>query len=139
MRAVHPHASSHRAGVSKGAGGLLRSPQGAGRSADACPAHLQVVRAAAVFDRAGMVALRGAPACLVVACRRRLPPPPCSPSAASSPLFPAAAVSSTPPATPGSFQDHVREKPENAALKSLTLKEFTGLMFEKVRQLWGAP
>lgn len=30
-------------------------------------------------------------------------------------------------------QDHVREKPENAALKSLTLKEFTGLIFEKVR------
>ena len=27
----------------------------------------------------------------------------------------------------------MREKPENAALKSLTLKEFTGLMFEKVR------
>ncbi|KAI7841458.1 hypothetical protein COHA_004853 [Chlorella ohadii] len=30
------------------------------------------------------------------------------------------------------YEDHVREKPENAALKSLTLKEFTGLMFEKV-------
>ncbi len=29
-------------------------------------------------------------------------------------------------------QDHVREKPENALLKSLTLKEFTGLIFEKV-------
>ena len=30
-------------------------------------------------------------------------------------------------------QDHVREKPENASLKSLTLKEFTGLIFQKVR------
>ena len=29
------------------------------------------------------------------------------------------------------LQDHVREKPENTALKSLTLKEFTGLIFEK--------
>lgn len=33
---------------------------------------------------------------------------------------------------PACWQDHVREKPENAALKSLTLKEFTGLIFEKV-------
>lgn len=40
-----------------------------------------------------------------------------------------------PPAANGVFllQDHVREKPENANLKSLTLKEFTGLIFEKVR------
>lgn len=30
-------------------------------------------------------------------------------------------------------QDHVREKPENTKLKSLTLKEFTGLIFEKVQ------
>ena len=30
-------------------------------------------------------------------------------------------------------QDNVRERPENANLKSLTLKEFTGLIFEKVR------
>ncbi|PSC69393.1 mRNA-decapping enzyme subunit 2 [Micractinium conductrix] len=30
------------------------------------------------------------------------------------------------------YEDHVREKPENTALKSLTLKEFTGLIFEKV-------
>ncbi|KAI3425090.1 hypothetical protein D9Q98_008468 [Chlorella vulgaris] len=30
------------------------------------------------------------------------------------------------------YEDHVREKPENASLKSLTLKEFTGLIFEKV-------
>lgn len=30
----------------------------------------------------------------------------------------------------------MREKPENAALKSLTLKEFTGLIFNKVRWGW---
>jgi hypothetical protein len=31
-------------------------------------------------------------------------------------------------------QDHVREKPANCNLKSLTLKEFTGLIFEQVWQ-----
>ena len=30
------------------------------------------------------------------------------------------------------YEDHVREKAENANLKSLTLKEFTGLIFAKV-------
>lgn len=30
------------------------------------------------------------------------------------------------------YEDHVREKPENSSLKSLLLKEFTGLIFEKV-------
>jgi len=30
-----------------------------------------------------------------------------------------------------STQDHIRQRPENATLRSLTLKEFTGLIFEK--------
>lgn len=42
------------------------------------------------------------------------------------------ACPAAPPLPTGLPQDHVRAKPENAALKSLTLKEFTGLIFQKV-------